>query len=76
MSKWTIGKRLVARFAAVVAVMLVVGGFAITQVLTIKGDADRVVHDSLPGTATSGKLATLVTENYGLGLNAVHAESP
>jgi methyl-accepting chemotaxis protein len=76
MAKWTIGKRLVAGFAAVVVVMIALGGFAISRVLAIKGDADRVVNDSLPGTALSGQLGSDVKDNYSEVLKAVHADSP
>jgi methyl-accepting chemotaxis protein len=76
MAKWTIGKRLVVGFAAVVVVMIALGGFAISRVLAIKGDADRVVNDSLPGTALSGELGAAVKDNYALVLKGVHADSP
>ena len=75
MASWTIGKRLVAGFVAVVVVMILVGGFAISRVVGIKADADRVVNDSLPGTALS-ELAAAVKDTYALTLKAAHAGSP
>jgi methyl-accepting chemotaxis protein len=65
-----------AGFAAVLAVMIVVGGFAIARVLSIQADARLIAMDSLPGTALSGKMAALVKDNYALTLRAAHAESP
>ena len=76
MSNWTIGKRLMAGFAAVLTVMIVVGGFAISRVLSIQADARLIAMDSLPGTALSGKMAALVKDNYALTLRAAHAASP
>jgi methyl-accepting chemotaxis protein len=75
MTTWTIGKRLAAGFAAVVMVMIVVGGFAVSRVVAIKTNVDRVVNDSLPGTALSGEWATLLSDGYGLTLKFAHAES-
>jgi len=76
MTNWTIGKRLVAGFVAVVAVMIVMGGFAITRVLSIQEGVDRVVLDSLPGTALSGEIGAGVKDNLTLAIEAAHAGSP
>ena len=76
MGHWTIGKRLVTGFTAVVAVMLTVGAFAMWRVVAIRADADRVVLDALPGTALSGALGAAVKDNYIQTLRAAHAASP
>jgi hypothetical protein len=76
MGHWTIGKRLVTGFTAVVAVMLAAGAFALWRVVAIRADADRVVLDALPGTALSGALGAAVKDNYIQTLRAAHAASP
>ena len=49
MSQWTIAKRLIAGFSAVIFVTLMLGGFAFTRLLTIDSDSRRIVGDALPG---------------------------
>jgi hypothetical protein len=48
MSQWTIAKRLIAGFSAVILVTLALGGFAFSRLLTIDYDARRIVGDALP----------------------------
>ena len=49
MSTWTIGKRLIVGFSAVMAVLLVVGVFAVNSVREIRTHADAIALDALPG---------------------------
>ena len=75
MSTWTIGKRLIVGFSAVMAVLLVVGVFAVNSVREIRTHADGIALDALPGLELSGDLLTLVESNTGALLKGVHAET-
>jgi methyl-accepting chemotaxis protein len=76
MRQWTIGRRLVVGFAAVLIIVVAMGTFGIVRLLTIRADAQRVVNDSLPGTAQSGEIAALVRDNYAHTLKYILAQSP
>jgi methyl-accepting chemotaxis protein len=76
MSHWTIGKRLTAGFATVLVVVIAMGAFGIYKVNDIKIDSRRLVNDSLPGTAASGRIAILVKDNYAHTLKEILAQSP
>jgi methyl-accepting chemotaxis protein len=76
MRTWTIGKRLVAGFATVLIIVVAMGTFGVVRLFTIRADAQRVVNDSLPGTAQSGEIAAAVRDNYAHTLRYILAQSP
>jgi methyl-accepting chemotaxis protein len=76
MSRWTIGKRLVVGFAIVMVIVVAMGAFGTIRLLGIREDAQRVVNDSLPGTALSGQIAAGVKDNYSHTLAFLLAQSP
>ena len=63
MSQWTIAKRLIAGFSAVILVTLLLGGFAFTRLLTIDNDARRIVGDALPGVTAILQMSVNTREN-------------
>ena len=46
---WTIGKRLVAGFAVVIAVAALLGAFSVTQLITLRTTAQAITTDAIPG---------------------------
>jgi methyl-accepting chemotaxis protein len=76
MSTWTIGRRIVMAFVTVLAIVTIVGGFAISRLFVIREDSTRVVVDALPGTALIGDIVATVKDNYALTLRSLSAETP
>ena len=76
MSQWTIAKRLIAGFSAVILVTLLLGGFAFTRLLTIDNDARRIVGDALPGVTAILQMSVNTRENRALMLEHILAETP
>ena len=58
MSSWTIGRRIVVGFAAVIAIAGILGVFAYTRLIVIETQSARITVDSLPGTYISGQMTT------------------
>ena len=63
MRNWTIGKRLMFGFGVIVVIVSGLGIYAASQLRVIKAAADRIVIDSLPGTALSGTILARVKDN-------------
>ena len=76
MSQWTIAKRLIAGFSAVILVTLMLGGFAFTRLLTIDSDARRIVGDALPGVTAILQMSVNTRENRALMLEHILAQTP
>ena len=76
MSQWTIARRLIAGFSAVILVTLLLGGFAFSRLLTIDYDARRIVGDALPGVTAILQMSVNTRENRALMLEHVLAETP
>jgi myosin heavy subunit len=76
MNNWTIGKRVAFGFALVEVIVMAMAAFGITRLVTIRGDAQRVVNDSLPGTGQSGDIAAAVRDNYSHTLRYILAQLP
>ncbi|HWI19472.1 MAG TPA: MCP four helix bundle domain-containing protein, partial [Vicinamibacterales bacterium] len=60
---WTIGKRLMLGFGIVVAIVTLLGAYSAMELRVIQAASDRVVKDSLPGTALSGQILARVKSN-------------
>ena len=62
--KLTIGNRVLFGFGIGVVITAALGVFAFMRIQTLDAGARRVVVDCLPGEYASGKLETLVVQNY------------
>jgi methyl-accepting chemotaxis protein len=56
---WTIGKRLIFGFVAVITVSIILGVFAYLRLVSINNAVDDIAGDTLPGLAKVEQLATL-----------------
>jgi CHASE3 domain sensor protein len=63
MSKWTIAKRLIAGFSAVILVTLVLGGFAFSRLLSIDHDARRIAATPADKAAIEARIAERAADN-------------
>ncbi|MEP6876494.1 MAG: methyl-accepting chemotaxis protein, partial [Burkholderiales bacterium] len=66
MKTWTIRQRILGSFAAVLALMIVMGGVAYTRLQLVEQDATTIQKDSLPGVAHSSQLMSAWLANYAL----------
>ena len=71
MSSWTIGRRIVVGFAAVIAIAGILGVFAYTRLIVIETQSARITVDSLPGTYISGQMTTEAESRFALVLKHV-----
>lgn len=76
MKSLTIRQRILASFAVVLAVMVVMGGVAYTGLTKVKTDATSVQIDTLPGLIFSGQLIDEWITNYSLAKDTVIANDP
>jgi methyl-accepting chemotaxis protein len=75
MKTWTIGKRLTAGFGVVLLGVVLLGLYSASTLMSLRADVTRIAHDSLPGTALSGKVLARVKDNYRLAIEHVNAPS-
>ncbi|MBT2334375.1 methyl-accepting chemotaxis protein [Variovorax paradoxus] len=66
MNTWTIRQRILASFAAVLALMIGMGAIAYTCLARVAQDATVIQKDALPGVAYSGQLIAAWLDNFGL----------
>jgi methyl-accepting chemotaxis protein WspA len=66
MKTWTIRQRILGSFAAVLALMIAMGGMAYTRLERVEQDATSIQKDSLPGVYYSTQLMTAWVANYSL----------
>ncbi|MDP1571450.1 MAG: MCP four helix bundle domain-containing protein, partial [Vicinamibacterales bacterium] len=76
MSQWTIGRRLVMGFGAVLTIVTALGVFSVVQLRNVNVASDRIVLESLPGTATSGQILALVKNNLAFTLEHLTTDEP
>ncbi|MFT3785576.1 MAG: methyl-accepting chemotaxis protein [Tepidisphaeraceae bacterium] len=62
----TVGKRLKLGFGLVTAIALGLGGVALYEIKQIKGYADRIATDNLPGAALAGTIEARARECFAL----------
>jgi methyl-accepting chemotaxis protein len=77
MSSWTIGRRIVVGFAAVIAIAGALGVFAYARLIAIETQSTRITIDNLPGIYFSGQMSTEAESRFGLvqkHVIATHAE--
>jgi methyl-accepting chemotaxis protein len=70
---WTVGRRMVAGFIGVLSVTVLLSAFFWLSVARIKGDADFITKDVLPGVELSAKIVERVRHNYALSVEHVSA---
>jgi hypothetical protein len=73
MSNWTIGKRLVVGFGAVLAITLALGAFAYVRVTQIAASSNVILTDSLPGVYNIGQIQAGAKDNLDLTLRHILA---
>jgi methyl-accepting chemotaxis protein len=73
MSSWTIGRRIVVGFAAVIAISAGLGVYAYERLIAIETQATRITVDNIPGIYFSGQMATEAESRFGLVLKHVLA---
>ncbi|MGE3276936.1 MAG: methyl-accepting chemotaxis protein [Vicinamibacterales bacterium] len=73
MRNWTISRRLVVGFGLVVITVVALGAYGVAELRVIQAASNRVVHDSLPGTAKSGEVLALVQTNLASTLEHLQA---
>ena len=61
-NSWTIGKRILFGFCAVLAITVALGAFALARVLAIQADTTVITGDCLPGVYLVGKIEAEVKE--------------
>ena len=66
MSQWTVGKRMVAGFAAIVAVVAGICIFAVSRVRVMARASHAVVSEALPGVERMDDVATLTQGSHAL----------
>jgi methyl-accepting chemotaxis protein len=66
MRHWTIGKRLVIGFFALVIITVGLGSFGFVNLTTVTTHTAQITDDALPGVGTMGQVKALISENYGL----------
>lgn len=64
MKTWTIRQRILGSFAAVLALMIAMGGMAYTRLERVEQDATSIQKDSLPGVYYSTQLMAAWVANY------------
>ncbi|MDE3155286.1 MAG: MCP four helix bundle domain-containing protein [Acidobacteriota bacterium] len=76
MSNWTIGKRMIVGFAAVLTVAICLGGFAYSRLMSIDTHAQKITGDSLPGLILLSDIRADIKDERGLVLDHILAETP
>ncbi|MDQ0022543.1 methyl-accepting chemotaxis protein WspA [Variovorax paradoxus] len=66
MNTWTIRQRILASFAAVLALMIVMGVVAYACLARVAEDATAIQKDAVPGMAVSGQLNAAWLDNFAL----------
>ena len=66
MKNWTIGKRIIVGYLAVLLATLAIGAFALTRLVVIKGHSDSLTTDDLPGVVILSKIQAIAIENKAL----------
>jgi len=66
MNTWTIRQRILASFAAVLALMIVMGAVAYVCLARVAQDATVIQKDAVPGMAVSGQLKAAWLDNFAL----------
>jgi len=76
MKSWTIGKRIILGFAAVLTITLLLGSFAVTRLFTIQHGATDISQSSIPGMTLAAGLAQLTRDTYAVTFEHIIAAEP
>jgi len=76
MKNWTIGKRIIIGYVAVLIATLAIGVFALTRLVVIKGHSDSLTTDSLPGVIVLARIQANTLDNKALILRHNLATDP
>lgn len=74
MKHWTVGKRIIANSAFLIALIVGLGLFTFRELNNIDRFKEAIVTDCLPGIATVGDISERVSANYILTLRLVQSE--
>ena len=74
--KLTIGNRVLFGFSVGIVITAALGIFAFTRIQTLDAQAHRVVVDCLPGEYASGRLETLVSQNFSMLYEYLAIDTP
>ncbi len=66
MKNWTIAKRIIAGYTAVLAAMVAMSVISFTRLSLIGGEADGVVGKNLPAVATMGQIQSNMMRSYAM----------
>ncbi len=75
MNSWTVGKRIIIGFAAVIVVVVALGSFAYYRLANIKHEAEGIAKVSLPGLVVISEVQSLALQNYTATLRYILADS-
>jgi len=68
MKNWTIGKRIIVGYVAVLLATLAIGVFALTRLAVVKNHSDSLTGDDLPAVVLLSKIQAIAIENNALVL--------
>jgi len=71
MKNWTIGKRIIVGYVAVLLATLVIGAFALTRLVVIKNHSDSLTSDDLPGVLVLSRIQANTINNKALILRHI-----
>ena len=66
MGSWTVRRRIIASFAVVIGLMVVLGGFVYTRLARIEGEMISLQTDSLPGFSYATEIRAAAIMDYAL----------
>jgi methyl-accepting chemotaxis protein len=66
MKNWTIAKRIIAGYAAVLVAMIAMSAVSLHQLNLIRADADAIVARSLPAVITMGQVESSMMRSYAM----------
>jgi methyl-accepting chemotaxis protein len=76
MNSWTIGKRIIAGYTAVLVAIAALGIFAVVRLLAIQQNATAIANDNLPGVSMAGRIAGLVRDSYAIVFEHIISDNP
>lgn len=76
MRNWTIRQRILASFAVILALMVVMGGVAYTRLALIEQKATTIQLDAMPGLDFSTQIMTALVTGYSLTQEHILQEDP
>ncbi|MFO1450376.1 MAG: methyl-accepting chemotaxis protein [Opitutaceae bacterium] len=74
MNNWSIGKRITAGFSAVVLIAIALGGYAFSELLSIRTRTNDIVDNAMPSLGYIGRIESNARENMMLVLSHVIAD--